>query len=84
MFKYAQLNEENIVVGISDLSGEVIADNVILINGLEVEVGSTYNHETGEFTPPEPQSDMVAPLSMLEEMQIEQLYQTALLEMTLF
>ena len=29
MYCYAQLNEENICVGVSQLSGEVIADNMI-------------------------------------------------------
>ena len=55
MLKYAQLNAENVVVAISFLSGEVVDDNMILINDVEVELLSTYNRETREFTPPEPQ-----------------------------
>lgn len=84
MFKHAQLDDENIVIGISYLSGEVVADNMILINDLEVELGSTYNRTTGEFTPPEPQPE-IEPKASIEEIAEETLletkYQTFILEM---
>ena len=52
MFVYAQLNHDNVVIGISQLSGEVDADNMILINDIEIDMGSTYSRETGVFTAP--------------------------------
>ena len=61
------------------------APNIILIDVTDkqdVQEGWDYNNETGEFTPPEMLQEPVEMLSTLEEMQIEQLYQTALLEMT--
>lgn len=66
MFKYAQLSDENVVIGISELSSEVIADNMILINNLDIITGSTYNRTTGEFIPPEPQP-IPQPQPTLEE-----------------
>lgn len=57
MFKYAQLNVGNVVEAISYLKDEVDANDMILINELEVKLGSTYNRTTGEFTPPEPQPE---------------------------
>lgn len=50
MFNYAQLNHDNVVIGISQLTGEVDADNMILINDLDVKLGSIYDRETGKFT----------------------------------
>ena len=42
---YAQLNEENICVGVSDLSGEVEADNMILLESFDVDIlGKKYNN----------------------------------------
>lgn len=44
MFYYAQINEENICVGVSDLSGEVSADNMIRIEEMNVDLlGKKYN-----------------------------------------
>lgn len=80
MFKYAELNDENIIVGISYLSGEVITDNMILINDIEVELGSTYNRETGELTPPEPPPEVEYQPSIEEKILAETQYQTMLLE----
>ena len=80
--KYAQIDDENIVIGISQLSGEVIADNMILNNDLEVELGSTYNRETDKFIPPELQTEIEPQPSIEEEILIETRYQTMLLEMT--
>lgn len=82
MFKYAQLNNENIVVGISYLSGEVLDENMILTGEIDVELGSTYNRETGGFTPPEPQP-IPEPMPTTEEQILaENQYQTMLLELT--
>lgn len=85
MVKYAQLNDEYVVIGISQLSGAVIADNMILIDDLDVGLGSTYNRETGEFSPPEPHPNP-EPKATIEEVAEETLletkYQTFLLEMT--
>lgn len=84
MFKYAQLNNENVVIGISQLGGEVVADNMILINDLVVEQGSTYNPATDEFTPPEPQPIPEATTSAEEIARanlLEMQYQTVLIEM---
>lgn len=82
MYKHIQLNDENIVIGISELSGEVIADNMILINDLDVELGSTYNRETGEFTPPEPKPEPEPQPTIEEKILAENQYQTMLLELT--
>ena len=82
MFRYAQLSRDNAVIGISQLNGEVVDDNLILINDLEVELGSSYNRETDEFIPPEPQTEIEPQPSIEEEILIETRYQTMLLEMT--
>ena len=51
---YAQINEVNKVIGISILSGEVIKDNLILIEEYNTKLlGKIYNLETEEFEPPE-------------------------------
>lgn len=82
--RYAELNSENVVIAISDLHSKEKADNLILINDLEVELGSTFNRTTGEFTPPEPQPTP-EPKTKVEEITEETLletkYQTFLLEM---
>ena len=77
MYKYAQLNNENRVIGISYLSGEVIADNMILINEREILLGSIYQRENDYFQAPEP----IEPDTSIEEkLLIESEYQTVLLE----
>lgn len=84
MIKYAQLNDENTVVGISQLKSEIVDDNMILINNLDVELGSSYNRKTGEFTPPEPQPETEEKATVeqiTEETLLETKYQTFLLEM---
>lgn len=52
MHTYAQLSENNTVIGVSQLSAEDDRNDMVLINDLEVKIGSTYNGETGEFTAP--------------------------------
>lgn len=55
-FYYAQLNEENKVVCKSDLSGEVVADNMIAVTSLdEFQLGDLY--ENGQFITPEPEPE---------------------------
>ncbi|AMJ40466.1 hypothetical protein [Anaerotignum propionicum] len=44
MFQYAQLNQEKICVGISQLSGKVDAENMILINEDAEVLGMQYNN----------------------------------------
>ena len=62
MYIYAQLNDENIVMAVSQLSGEVDAPNMIQIDSFDHNLlGKRYNAKTGEFEevlqqPPEPES----------------------------
>ncbi|MFJ7841571.1 hypothetical protein ACIQXG_19245 [Lysinibacillus sphaericus] len=74
MFNYAELDHDNVVVGISQLSGEIDSDKMILINDLKVAIGSVYNRETSEFTAPEPQT--IEPQPTIEEMQAQTLLNT--------
>ena len=83
MFYYAQLDENKIVVGISQLSGEVDLPNMIRLEEYDSSLcGKKY--EDGKFI------DMPAPPPMpleptqqelTEELLLETKYQTALLEM---
>ncbi|MDM5250319.1 hypothetical protein [Lysinibacillus sp. G4S2] len=75
MFKYAQLNINNVVEGISYLSGEVVADNMILVNDKDVELGSTYDAKTGDFTAPVA-PEPIEPQPTVEEMQAQMLLNT--------
>ena len=53
---YAQLNEENICVGVSDLSGEVEADNMKPIESFDVNIlGKKYNNGEWEEVEKEPE-----------------------------
>ncbi|UED81093.1 hypothetical protein FH508_0004165 [Lysinibacillus sp. CD3-6] len=80
MFKYAQLDAGNVVVGISQLSGEVAANNMIFIADKEVALGSSYNRETGEFTAPIiPEPIPVEPQPTQKEMQAQTLLNTEML-----
>lgn len=46
---FAQLNDENICVGISDLSGEVVSKNMIKIDEFDVTLlGKKYNNGSWE------------------------------------
>lgn len=48
MFYYAQLDKNNICVGVSYLSGEIIADNMIRIEEMNADLlGKKYNN--GKF-----------------------------------
>lgn len=83
--KYADISSlDGVVVGISYLgAGHVHPRMIPIDDDSPVTFEWIYDFETKEFSPPEPQPELVEKLSPLEEMQIEQLYQTALLEMTL-
>lgn len=77
MFKYAQLDSNNVVKGISLLSGEIVAEDMILINDMDVVLESIYNTETGEFTAPViPDPTPVEPTPTVEEMQAQTLLNT--------
>ncbi len=56
MFYYAQLNENNICIGVSQLSGEVNAPNMILLENQDaLLLGKKYNKGAWEENPmPEP------------------------------
>lgn len=62
MYIYAQLNDENIVMAVSQLSGEVDAPNMIQIDSFDYNLlGKRYNVKTREFEEvlqqqPEPES----------------------------
>lgn len=85
MFIYSQLNNENIVVGISELNGEVTQDYMINITDLseKPELGFKYDIESGKFLPPKITS-IAEPTATLEEIAQENLletkYQSILLE----
>lgn len=56
MFYYAQLNENNICIGVSQLSGEVINDSLIRIDNADSSLlGKKYNNGLWEDVPtPDP------------------------------
>ena len=55
MYIYAQLNQDNICVGLSQLSGEVKADNMVLLEDYDISIaGKKYEDEIWVEVPPEP------------------------------
>ena len=48
MYIYAQLNENNICVGVSQLTGEVIASNMILLEEYDTSIGGK-KYEDGKW-----------------------------------
>ena len=54
MFKYAQIDSNNICFAVSYLSGEVIADDMIMLNEEDEPLGKKYNNGTWEELPPQP------------------------------
>lgn len=54
MYKYAQINSENICFAVSYLSGEVIADDMIMLNEEDEPLGKKYNNGAWEELPPQP------------------------------
>ena len=54
MYKYAQIDSNNICFAVSYLSGEVIADDMIMLNEEDEPLGKKYNNGTWEELPPQP------------------------------
>lgn len=80
MFKYAQLDSNNVVKGISLLNGKIAAEDMILINDMDVVLDSIYNPETGEFTAPViPEPTPIEAPPTVEEMQAQTLLNTEML-----
>jgi hypothetical protein len=53
MFKYAQTDTNNVVIGISYLSGEVEANNLILISEDDkADINWIYDKKSGKFSEP--------------------------------
>ena len=81
MYKYVQLDSNNIVTGISYLSDNVEYPHMILLEEeVEIQLGSTYNLQTGEFIAPV--ISVPTPIDTqptLEEMQAQTLLNTELL-----
>lgn len=68
---YAQLNENNICIGISQLSGEVIQDNMIEIQSFDNDkLWRKYENKAWSAEKFEPQS--TAPISEFEQLKVEQ------------
>ncbi|MCQ4935044.1 hypothetical protein [Anaerotignum propionicum] len=68
MFNYAQLNEENICIGISQLSGEVNVPNMILLDSYDISLlGKKYNNDQWE--------DIEHPEQLLEPTETERIMQ---------
>lgn len=84
MYRYANLDKNNVVFAISILHSEKTAEGLILTNDLRVVEGFIYNPETQTFSPPEPQPNPESKASIeevAEETLLETKYQTFLLEM---
>jgi len=68
---YAQLNENNICIGISQLSGDVIQSNMIEIQSFDNDkLWRKYENEAWSVEKFEPQS--TAPISEFEQLKVEQ------------
>ncbi|NMF01487.1 hypothetical protein [Aneurinibacillus aneurinilyticus] len=84
MYNYAQLNESNIVVGISQLSNKVDLSNMILLESYDTSLlGATYDEESGEFVPappPEPVPQGPDPIEQLQAENAALMMQVAQLE----
>ena len=80
MYIYAQLNENNVCVGISQLSGGVTADNMVRIDTFDQDkLWRKYENSAWSAEKFEPQAEVQATID--EQIYAENLYQTALLEM---
>ncbi len=68
---YAQLNENNICIGVSQLSGEVIQDNMVEIQSFDNDkIWRKYENKAWSAEKFEPQS--TAPISEFEQLKLEQ------------
>lgn len=87
MYKYAQIDENNVVIGISDLSGIVEHPSVVLLDeDATVLPGYLYDPESGEFTAPvlpepepTPNPIPVDPIQQLIELQAQTVLNTEML-----
>lgn len=67
MYHYAQIDENGYTVGISHLSGEVIRENMISIDGDFDPTNKKWNGESWEsYTPPEPPEPEPTQLDRME------------------
>jgi len=83
MHIYAQLNENNICIGISQLSGEVIAENMIEIESPDASF-LWKKHENGTWLAEKFEPQTTAPLTEFEQVkQRQELMQAALDELIL-
>ena len=80
MFIYAQLNENKICIGISSLSGEATADNMVKVDSFSEDF-IWRKYENGQWSEEKflPQPNINPTIE--EQIYAENLYQTALLEM---
>lgn len=67
MYHYAQIDENGYIVGISHLSGEVIRENLIEIDGNFDPTNKKWNGTSWEsYTPPEPPEPEPTQLDRME------------------
>lgn len=57
MYKYAQIDSENICFAVSYLSGEIIADDMIRLSAEDEPLGKKYNNGIWEELPPQPEPE---------------------------
>jgi len=83
MYFYAQLDENNICIGISQLSGQVEASNMVPIDNLDIDK-IWRKYENGQWSVEKYEPQTTAPLTEFEQMQQQlQLMQLALDELIL-
>ncbi len=88
---YAQLNEENICVGVSELSGEVEGDNMVLLDNYDISLlGKKYNDgswkeiekELPKEVEPEPTNrDIIKRIENLENVTVQKAIDAYTLEL---
>ncbi len=88
---YAQLNKENICIGISELSGEIEEDSMILLESYDISIlGKKYNNENWEEikkelpeeTEPEPTNrDIMKRIENLETVTVQKAIDAYTLEL---
>ena len=57
MYKYAQIDSNNICFAVSYLSGEIITDDMIRISETDEPLGKKYNNGIWEELPPQPEPE---------------------------
>ncbi len=79
MVKYAQISPENVVIGMSELSGEVNHPTMIMLDdNSDVNFGYIYDPISQTFTQPPPETPK-EPQPTIEEMQAQTLLNTEML-----